>query len=160
MKSVPLGMVGLAIIASGLFMSHQTFAQDEDHGPQPVASYAISANLDYGNDAVVQPGKHNTDFDVFGLWSAQEVTITVQFPVEWAGQMILVEPLDGGTVTIPEDGLFADAQGNVSFQFQAGDEFGACRISVHQPNDSNFVQFWIVDPDHPENSPQGLPGPY
>jgi hypothetical protein len=33
-------------------------------------------------------------------------------------------------------------------------------VAVHQADDLNFLQFWIVDPDHPENTPPGLPGVY
>ncbi len=61
---------------------------------------------------------------------------------------------------LAEDGLFIGEDGIVSFQFQAGKSFGACRISVHQPDDTNLLLFWIVDPEHPENTPADLPGIY
>ena len=95
-----------------------------------------------------------------GLDPQQTVTVTVQFPTELAGQVILAEPLDGGTLFIPEQGLTVGADGNVTFQLQASEFFGAGRVSVHQPDDCNILQFWIVDPDHPENTPPDLPGVY
>jgi hypothetical protein len=160
MKTVPFGIAGLALLASGLFgFTSLVCAQDEGE-PQPIVSHALAATVDYGNDAIFQPGKHATDFDRLGMRPEQVLAITVQFPAELAGQIVIAEPLDGGTLTIPENGLFIGDDGTVSFQFQAGTSFGTCRISVHQPDDTNMLQFWIVDPDHPENTPPDLPGVY
>jgi hypothetical protein len=160
MNTVPFGIAGLALLASGLLgFSSSARAQEEDE-PQPIVSRALAATVDYGNDALFTPAKHATEFEQLGIRPETVVTITVQFPVELTGQPMLVEPLDGGLATTPEDGLIVDAEGKVTFQFQTSDFFGACRIAVHQPDDSNFVQFWIVDPDHPENTPPGLPGVY
>lgn len=146
-------------LASGLFgFSTPSHAQDGD--PQPIVSRALAATVDYGNDAVFYPAKHITDFEQLGIRAETVVTITAQFPTELAGQQMLVEPLDGGVATIPEEGLIVDSEGKVTFQFQTSDFFGACRIALHQPDDSNFVQFWIVDPNHPENTPPNLAGVY
>ncbi|MBA2436093.1 MAG: hypothetical protein H0V54_13605 [Chthoniobacterales bacterium] len=158
MKTVPFGIAGVAAATGLLLFSSSARAQDDV--PEPIVSRAISATIDYGNDAIFQPAKHYTDFERFGLRPQQTVTITVAFPVELAGQLMLAEPLDAGTLALPEEGLIVDGEGKVTLQFQAGDAFGACRVSVHQPDDSNFVQFWVVDPAHPENTPPDLPGDY
>lgn len=145
--------------ATGLFgFSISLRAQDD--GPQPIVSRALSATVDYGNDAIFSPAKSSTDFEQLGILPRASVAITVQFPVEMAGQPMIADALDGGTISIPEEGLFVGTDGNVTFQFQAADAFGACRIAVHQPDDSNFLQFWIVDPAHPENTPSDLRGVY
>jgi hypothetical protein len=159
-KNVPFGIAIGVAAATGLFGFTALVRADDDGGPQPIVSRALAATVDYGNDAIFQPAKHATDFDRLGLDPQQVVTVTVQFPVELAGQAILAEPLDGGTLTLPEGGLIVGTDGNVTFQFKASDPFGACRVAVHQPDDSNYVQFWIVDPDHPENTPPDLPGAY
>ncbi len=160
MKTVPLGIAGLAVLASGLFgFSSLVRAQDGD-GLEPEASRALAATVDYGNDAIFQPPKHNTAFERLGLQPQQVLTITVEFPVDLAGQVITAEPLDGGILTLPEEGLIVGSDGNVTFQFQASDSCGACRVAVHQADDLNFLQLWIVDPGHPENTPPGLPGVY
>jgi hypothetical protein len=159
MKSVPLGIAGLALLASGL-LGFSSSVRAQDGGPQPILSRALSATVDYGNDAIFAPAKHGTDFDRLGLDPQQTVTITVAFPVELAGQVMLAEALDAGTLIVPEEGLTVGSDGNVVFQFQAGNAFGATRISVHQPDDNNFVQLWVVDPNHPENTPPDLPGVY
>jgi hypothetical protein len=157
MKSVPVGIAGLALLASGLFgLSSGARAQGE---PQAIVSRALAATVDYGGDNIFNPAKTSTDFEPLGLLPEQMLTITVQFPSELAGQPMIVESLDRGTLT-PENGLFVDADGKVTFQFQAGNAFGACRVVVHQPDDSNFLQFWVVDPAHPEDTPPNLPGFY
>jgi hypothetical protein len=159
MKHVLAGIAGLALVVSGL-LGFSTIAVAQDGEPQPVVSRALSAMVDYGNDAIFEPEKHITDFDRLGVLPEQVLTITVQFPVELAGQMIIAEALDGGIVYAPDEGFFIGNDGEVIFQFQTGNAAGACRIAVHQPDDLNFVQFWIVDPNHPENTPPNLPGVY
>lgn len=159
MKHVPLGIAGLAFLASGLF-GFTALSRAQDGTPPPVTSRALAATIDYGNGNVFQPAKSNTAFQCLGLDPGQLLTVTVQFPSDLAGQTIIVEPLDGGSLTFPDGGFFVDSQGNVTFQFQAVDLTGLCRIAVHQPDDSNFVQLWVVDPDHPENTPPDLAGLY
>ena len=157
---LPSNLLGLAFLASVyLGLSTAARAQD-DGGPQPILSRALAATVDYGNDAVFQPTKHGTDFDELGLDPGQTVTITVQFPVELAGQTLLVEPFDGGLLTLSEGGLILADDGTISFQFQASGIPGACRVVVHQPDDINVVRFWIMDLDYPDNNPSGLPGAY
>jgi hypothetical protein len=120
----------------------------------------LSATVDYGNNAIFQPGKHDPDFELLGVLPGATLTITVQFPPELAGQTMIVEPLDGGTLAIPEGSFIVNADSNVIFQFQMSEFFGVSRIAVHQPDDSNFLHFWIADPDHPENTPADLLGVY
>jgi hypothetical protein len=168
MKSVPLGVAVVATAAGLLFFSAPLRGQDEGSPtptpsptpPSTISSRALTAKVDYGNDLIFYPAKQSTDFERLGLLPNQILSITVQFPAELAGQTIIAESLDGGTLSLPEEGLLVDADGNVTFQFQAGVSFGACRIAVHQPDDSNFIQLWVVDPDHPENTPPGLSGSY
>ncbi len=60
---------------------------------------------------------------------------------------------------MPEGGLVVDANGVITFQFQAS-IFGACRVNVHLNDDENFIRFWVVDVEWPENNPPNLPGAY
>lgn len=90
----------------------------------------------------------------------QILTVTVQFPGDLAGQGVIAEAMDGGTLSLPDGGLVIGSDGNVTFQYQAGDSFGAFRLSVHQLDDTNTIQLWVVDPDHPENTPPNLQGVY
>jgi hypothetical protein len=141
-------------------LSSNAVAQSEEDDAQPIVSRAIAATVDYGNENIFNPAKHATDFYRLGVLADQLLTITVQFPPELAGQIVLVDALDGGGVNVPEEGLTINLDGDVTFQFQTSVAFGACRLTVHQPDDSNFLQFWIVDPEHPENTPPDLPGVY
>ncbi len=165
MKTLPFGLTGFAA-ATALFLLFSPPARAQGDGdPQPIVSRALSATVDYGvdangNDVSFQPEKSGVDFALLGLDPGQTVAITVQFPVEQAGQSIIVEPLDGGTATIPEGGLHVAADGTVAFPYQASPNAGACRIAVHQPDDQNVLHFWVVDPEHPENNPSDLPGGY
>ena len=160
MKNIPLGIAGLALAVSGLF-GFTPVARGQDGGPPaPIVSRALSASVDYGNDAVYQPAKTAPDFEQLGLDPWQTVTITVQFPAELAGQTLIAEPLDGGALTLPEGGLVVGADGSVTFQFQAGDMVGTCRLAIHQPDDMNVLHFWIVDQQNPANNPTPLPGAY
>ena len=158
MKLTPFRIAAVALfLFSGLAQ-----AQDD---PPPVNSRALSATVNYGNDAdgnplTFQPAKSGIDFAQLGVRPGQSVAITVTFPVELAGQLIIVEPLDGGIATIPDDGLHVAEDGTITFPFQGGDNVGACRITVHQPDDMNVIHFLVIDAEHPENNPADLPGAY
>lgn len=160
MKIIPLGIAGVALAAGLLSFVLPPSARAQDGDPQPVISRALSATVDYGNDAVFQPVKQGVDFEQLGLRPEQAVTVTVQFPVELAGQSIVAAPLDGGVLTIPDDGLIVASDGTVTFPLQAGESVGACRIAVHQPDDMNVIHFWIIDAENPGNNPENLPGAY
>lgn len=160
MKNVPLGIAGLSIVASGLVGFSSFLRAQSAPEAQPITTHALSATVDYGNNYSVQPGKAGTDFERVGVLAQQTVTITMQFPRSLVGRPIIVEPLDGGTVSVPQNGLFVSSDSNVTFQFQTPNMFGACRVAVHRPDDNNFLRFWVVDPGHPENTPRNLLGAY
>jgi hypothetical protein len=159
MNKVPLGIAMLAL-ASGLSFSSQFVCAQSDDGFQPEFSRALAIAVDYGNDAIFQPNKHDTAFEQLGMRPQQIVTITVTFPAEFAGAAIYAEPLDGGSVTGSEEGIFVGSDGTAVFQFQAGLWIGNSRISLHLSDDRNLINFWLVDTEHPENNPPGLPGVY
>ena len=76
MKIIPLARVGVAAATALFGFSTLARAQDGD-GLEPEASRALVATVDYGNDAIFQPAKHNTNFDRLGLRPQQLLTITV-----------------------------------------------------------------------------------
>lgn len=98
-----LGLAFLVSIHLSIILSDAR-AQSND-GTEGIVSRALAATVDYGNDAIFQPGKHPPDFDLLGVRPAAVLTITVQFPAELAGQTMIVEPLDGGTLTFPDGGF-------------------------------------------------------
>ena len=151
---------GLACFLSIIFALSLAAPPQSDGEPEPIVSRALAATVDYGSDKIFQPSKHQTDFNLLGLDPGQTVNITVWFPAKLAGQIIIADPLDGGTIFVPETGLVVGSDGTVAFQFQAGQGPGSCRLAVHQPDDQNFINFWIVDLKHPENTPPQLAGAY
>lgn len=82
MKTVPVGIVGVAAAAGLLFSLTALQAQEEDE-PQPIVSRASAATIDYGNDAIFQPAKHNTDFDRLGLLPQQLLPSRCSFQPSW-----------------------------------------------------------------------------
>jgi len=154
-----LAFAVLAILATGQFGFTTRVSAQDDGTPPSAVSRALGETVDYGNNAIFQPDKFGTDFGLLGVRPDQVVTISVQFPTEFAGQAVSAELLDGGTLTLPDDGLVIDENGIVTFAFQAS-IFGACRINVHQADEVNFIQFWVVDVDSPESNPPDLPGQY
>jgi hypothetical protein len=160
MKTIPPRIAGLVFFASALTSVPTSLRAQDDGPPSPIISRAIAATVDYGNGGVFNPRKSGADFERLGFDPGQQLTITVQFPLDLAGQSMIVEQLDGGLLNFPDGGFVVDSNGNVTIQFQAIDLIGLCRIAVHQPDDQNTIQLWVVDPDHPENTPPNLAGLY
>ena len=169
MKTILPRIAKLALLAGLLIGSSSLLLAQDDSSPTPtpsptppaqILSRALSAVVDYGNDNLFTPVKESTDFSLLGLDPAQSVNVTVTFPADLAGQSILVEPLDGGLVIVPDGGFVLDADGSVAFQFHASSIAGNCRINVHQADDANFVHFWIIDQSDPADNPSNLPGIY
>lgn len=93
-------------------------------------------------------------FERVSLQHDQVVTITLSYALTTVGHTIVAEPLDGGRV-IGKGGkpLLVGADGTLSFQFQAAHEPGVCQIALHDGPRETGLQFWVVDPQHPENTP-------
>jgi hypothetical protein len=79
--------------------------------------------------------------------------VALQFSPSKAGQPVLVQPLDGGTLGIDGQSATLDANGTLSFPFQVTDQPGVYRVIVIDPNagdDSPYVigvvQFEVPNP--------------
>ncbi len=88
------------------------------------------------------------------------VDISVQYPRANAGRLIVVEPLDGGRLIANSARLLIAPDGTLAFRFQAGQEPGVYQISLHDGAEELGVEFWVLDPDHPDHNPPGLIGRY
>ena len=111
---------GFACFLSIIFALSLAAPPQSDGEPEPIVSRALAATVDYGSDKIFQPSKQQTDFNLLGLDPGQTINITVWFPTKLAGQSILADPLDGGTIFVPARGLVVGSDGTVVFQFQAG----------------------------------------
>jgi len=82
------------------------------------------------------------------------------FGVNKAGTPIQMFTPDGGQLLdVPEDGLVADSDGNVTFRFQVGHQPGLYQVALRDDTHEMGVQFWVVDTQSPDaNPPVDLPG--
>lgn len=126
--------------------------------PPPMTIGSPRAYIDYGIGIVLGPKLYDGVFAPVALNAKQTVTITMQFDPSQSGQVVIVEPLDGGTVTGADEGAVVDQNGQVSFQFTGPDIPGLSRISVHQSEGGVIIQFWILDLANPANNPPNLLG--
>jgi hypothetical protein len=125
--------------------------------PAPPPLSALSAIIAFSVDDTARPNKHDGKFAQVGISAGQTVTISLQYDTALSGEVVVADSLDGGVVTVPEEGLHVDETGVVTFQYQAGETPGLCRIVVHQAGDGDTVQFWVIDTSHPGDNPPSLP---
>lgn len=124
--------------------------------PTPPPLSASSATIVFSPDDTAQPKKHDGKFAQVGISPGQTVTISLQYDASISGQSVIADPLDGGQIITPEEGLKADENGVVTFQYQAGTTPGLCRIILHQTGDGDTIQFWVIDTTHPGDNPPSL----
>jgi len=120
------------------------------------AVISATATIDFGNNQSVTANSNGTTFDRVGLQPNQVVDVTVQLSPVIAGRTIIVEPLDGGRVIGPASELVVAADGTFSFRFQAGGEPGIYQVTLHDGAQEIGLQFWVLDPQNPQNNPQVL----
>jgi hypothetical protein len=149
----------------------QTDLSDQDPPPDPILLYQgplgippTSPDAPLINDGmtVITYSPNNeviTDNDggkasaLPGLAPGQVVTVTVMFGPEKNGQTIQAFALDGGTLSVPNTGLVADANGNVTFQFQAGNDPGLYQVALRDAIREMGIQFWVINSQAPTENP-------
>lgn len=74
--------------------------------------------------------------------------IQVAYAKGQAGEVVLVQPMDGGRVGDKLGGLKLelDKQGMLRFQFEANEERGIYRVLLRKQTDLKLVEFWVGDP--------------
>jgi hypothetical protein len=110
-----------------------------------------TATITFQNDQSVVT--NNTSSDVVGVGASQTVNVTVQLPVIEAGNVIAIEALDGGRLSNVSNPAIVGSDGSFSFTFQAGQSPGKSQVSLHDGVQETGLQFWVLDPQHPENNP-------
>lgn len=94
-----------------------------------------------------------------GLEPDQVVKVTLKFGAQKSGETIEASAPDGGTIIAPEEGLVADEEGNVSFDFQVGHEAGLYQVALRDAVHEMGIQFWVMNNQEPEADPKvDLPG--
>lgn len=117
---------------------------------------------------------NNGIFELIALLPDETVAITIRYPVAPAvklpatgepdyaarsiatGEPIAAEALDGGTVTLPGNGLKWSSSKTVSFLFKAAHAPGLNQVAVRHQAVELGLQFWVLDLQNPENNPAPL----
>lgn len=140
-------------------LSAQTPASTPDAGTAPPGVYAI---VTYSSgQSVVAPAAGGI-FSLVGLQPGEVVQVVVQYPTSKALQVVNLEALDGGIVLPPKmtrgtrqtpfsRGIGVD--GTLSFAFQASANPGLNQVSLRQGAKSLGLQFYVLDPQNPQNNP-------
>jgi hypothetical protein len=140
---------GLAVLASVNLVFATLFAA---HSSAQDAEDALRVTITSAQGRERHPHSRGGTVGWVGLRSEQRVSITLQLPRSYAGQVAMIGPLDGGQV-IARDNLLVSADGKVQCSFQAGATLGLYRVSAQIGTEQYFLQFYVIDPDHPETNP-------
>ena len=117
------------------------------------ASASVSATVEFsdGETATV------TDFsNSVGVQPNEYVKITLQFPVDFAGQPVTAKPIDGGNTSIGSSILVAGTDGSITFSFLAANHPGGNSVVIQVGATSVCLQLWVMDSANPENNPSTL----
>lgn len=152
---------GLVLLTS-IHLLQSTLCAEDSGGSadRPLADprAPLAAVIDFGSASLKRPGKTGRKFEQVGIDPHKVVTVTVQYPVDMAGQTIVAESLDGGRVIVQGPALLIDEQGLLRFGFQAGDLIGFSRLTLYNGETIQTLQFWVNDLSHPDQNPATRPG--
>lgn len=141
-----------------LFPAVLTLSVETAFSQTPAADTGVSSvQIATDTGGVFSPRKQNKAFERVGLKPGQLTTITLQFPSTMAAQTISAAALDGGAVTLSNQGRIA-ADGSISMTYKAGTGVGLYRVLVNQGDTVQIVQFWVRDIANPQNNPPVYPG--
>ena len=72
--------------------------------------------------------------------------IKLQFATALAGTPVIIQALDGGTVTLADPSTTVATDGTTAFQFQVADQPGLYRVLVIAGGTVSMVQFSVPAP--------------
>jgi hypothetical protein len=130
---------GLAILAS-VNLLFATFFGSHANAQTTEATMEVTSTSEPGNCPIQQGLAAGVT-----LQPAQAVSVALQFPTSYAGQPVLVGPLDGGEVTA-EENLSVSSEGKVEWNFQAGSARGLYRVSLQVGLEQHLLQFHVISP--------------
>jgi hypothetical protein len=125
----------------------------------PTAATTIASatlTINFGGDQLVAATIQQGISDLVGLQPNQVVDVTVQLPAKRAGRTIIVHPLDGGRVIGATNKLVVEADGTISFRFQASGQAGTSQVSLRDGGRELGLQFWVFDLLNPQNNPPAI----
>jgi hypothetical protein len=104
------------------------------------------------DNQIIQADSTSTgSFETVSVDASSTSNVVLQFLSNEAGKSVVIQPLDGGTLSSTPTAI--DSNGSLTFSFQVSDEPGVHRVVVIDPNadiDSPkiiaLVQFEVPDP--------------
>jgi hypothetical protein len=79
--------------------------------------------------------------------------ITIQFPSDAIGEPVIVEALDGGSVSTGSSIRVVEADGSPSFAFFGTAKPGPKSVGIRGGAGTFRLQFWVLDTANPQNNP-------
>jgi hypothetical protein len=116
------------------------------------------ANVKYPNLLSIRTPSSDGKFDPMLAVSGQNMQVTLQLTTDWANLPVVVQSLDGASVSF--DGSPIAADGTLQFTAAAGTQPGLYRIQIIVADSSLLLQFWVVSPTEytpPLLVPGGVP---
>jgi hypothetical protein len=146
-------VLGLAVFASGLFVMidrsvAQTAGSPTGNADTGIASVQVATDT----GGLFARQKQNKWFERVGLKPRESTTIALQFSSTMAGQTVSATPLDGGVLTLTNQGRIG-RDGSLSLTYKAANGVGQYRIQVSQGDSVQILQFWVRDLGNPQNNP-------
>jgi hypothetical protein len=142
-KPIPI-LLGLAFFAGANFLSFQHLgAQQRD----------VTATVQFSSGQSVSVADSS---DLIGVQPRELVNIKIQFTADAIGEPVIVEAVDGGSVSTGSSIRVAEADGSLSFAFLATPRPGPRSIRIRSGSRIFRLQFCVLDPANPQNNPSTL----
>jgi len=148
MKIAPAALGACCIIcyaASSYGQSPGTALQLIDSGP--------AAALSFDNGAGISLPSARGFFPRVAARTSQTVAAQVQFPVDLAGQRVLVQSLDGSQVIGATDNLTLAVDGTATIRIRLGAADGLYRVGVMCGHSRAVLRFYAFAPGEPVSDP-------
>jgi hypothetical protein len=156
-KSKPL-LIGLAGFASGFLLAlNNSAAQTSSATTNTWAGGASTVQITTDAGTTFTLTAYEARFSRVGLKPGQRANFTLQFPTSMAGQIITLGALDGGVLTVSNQGQIG-TDGTLLMHYQAASAVGAYRIFVGFREFAQMLRFWVCDLANPQNNPPVYPG--
>jgi len=116
-------------------------------------SATVQATIQFSNGQTVNV----TDFsNLIGTQPNDFVNITIEFPSDAIGQPVIVEAIDGGSVSTGSSIRVVEADGSLSFAFFGTTKPRLKSVGIRGGAGTFLLQFWVLDLANPQNNPSTL----
>jgi len=169
-RSLSVVFIFLVILSLGTVVAQLPSPTPADSPDPPYATVTYS-----DGSSVVSPGAGGS-YGLVGLQAGQLIQVVVQLAPSHALQLYTIEALDGGAVLPPESSAapptgqqalcsvcfgftlpqITSDTATLSFTFVPGSEPGAYRVVLQQGARATVLQFWVPDPQNPQNDPPAI----